>query len=231
MSYPSLSSQVADVREKIAAACTRVGRDPGDVTIVAVTKTHPDSAVVAVRDAGLTDVGENRVQEMESKLGSVGRLGLRWHLIGHLQRNKVRKAIEIADLIHSVDSLRLAQKISEEASALGRTVEGLIQVNVAGEATKGGLEPERALDDIAAICALPGLRIVGLMSMAPFVDDEDVVRSVFRRTRELLDRAVGTPGFDGRELSMGMSGDYEIAIEEGSTLVRLGTVLLGARTP
>lgn len=231
MSYPSLSSRVADVREKIADACARSGRDPTDVTIVAVTKTHPDTVLPAVRDAGLTDVGENRVQEMEGKLESQGRLGLRWHLIGHLQRNKVRKAIEIADLIHSVDSVRLAQRISHEAVALGTTVDGLIQVNVGGEATKGGLEPDRALDEIAAICGLPGLRILGLMSMAPFVDDERVIRPVFRRTRDLLDQAVGIPGFAGRELSMGMSGDYEVAVEEGSTLVRLGTVLLGARTP
>lgn len=231
MSYPSISSRVDDVREKIANACARVGRSADDVTIVAVTKTHPETAVLAVRDAGLTDVGENRVQEMEEKLESLGRLGLRWHLIGHLQRNKVRKAIEIADLIHSVDSLRLARKISEEAVASGRTVEALVQVNVAGEETKGGLSQDAALDEIGAICALPGLRIVGLMSMAPFVDDEAIVRPIFSRTRELLDRAVKLDGFQGRELSMGMSGDFEVAVQEGSTLVRLGTVLLGARTP
>lgn len=231
MSYPSISSRVADVRDRIAAACARAGRNPADVTIIAVTKTHPESAVTAVREAGILDVGENRVQEMDAKVGVVGKLDLRWHLIGHLQTNKVKRAIELADVIHSLDSVRLAERVSLEAMDKGVTVEALVQVNVAEEDSKGGIAPASALDDIAEICSLPGLRITGLMSIAPFVDDERVLRSTFSATRDLRDAAASLPGFNPLHLSMGMSGDFEIAIEEGSTLVRLGTVLLGERTP
>lgn len=230
MSYPLISSRVAEVRDRIAAASARAGRDAAEVTIIAVTKTHPASAVEAVRGAGIRDVGENRVQEMEAKVASVGKLDLRWHLIGHLQRNKVKKAIELADFIHSIDSVRLAKRLSEDAGDKGTTLEALIQVNVAEEGSKGGLAPAAALDEIAEICSLPGLRITGLMSMAPFVEDEGVVRSAFAATRRIRDDAASLPGFEARHLSMGMSGDFEVAVEEGSTLVRLGTVLLGERT-
>ncbi len=231
MSYPLISSRVAEVRERIAAASARVGRDAADVTLIAVTKTHPASVIGAVRDAGLMDVGENRIQEMEAKVAATGGLDLRWHLIGHLQRNKVKKAVELAHLVHSVDSVRLARRLSDEASSRGVTVEALIQVNVAEEESKGGLAPASALDEIAEICSLPGLRITGLMSMAPFVDDERTIRSAFAATRKVRDDASSIPGFEGRHLSMGMSGDFEIAVEEGSTLVRLGTILLGEREP
>jgi PLP dependent protein len=230
MSYPSLPSRVAEVRERIAVACERAGRPPDAVTIVAVTKTHPAEAITAVRDAGLHDVGENRVQEMESKFATVGGGGLRWHLIGHLQRNKARKAVEICDMIHSVDSLRLARKLSSEAEDAGHRLEALIQVNVSGEETKGGIGGPSALDDIGEICSLPGLRITGLMTMAPYTEDERALREVFSATRRLSEAAGGIGGFEGRHLSMGMSNDFEIAVEEGSTLVRLGTVLLGERT-
>ena len=231
MSYLSISSRVAEVRERIAAASARVGRDPADVTLIAVTKTHPAEVVGAVRGAGIMDVGENRVQELEAKIASEGRLDLRWHLIGHLQRNKVKRAVELADLIHSVDSVRLARRLSDEATSRGVQVESLIQVNVAEEETKGGLAPASALDEIAEICSLPGLRVTGLMSMAPFVDEERTLRSAFATTRKLRDDAAGIDGFEARHLSMGMSGDFEIAVEEGSTFVRLGTILLGEREP
>lgn len=229
MSYPDLESRVESVRERIARAAERSGRSADDVTIVAVTKTHPVEAVLAVRDAGLSEVGENKVQELEAKVEEVGRSAVRWHLIGHLQRNKAKKAVELADLIHSVDSVRLARKLSSEAEAAGQRVEGLIQVNVSGEESKGGVEGEEGIDAIAEICSMPGLRIVGLMTMAPFTEDERVIRSVFAGTRRLREDAASVTGFEPAHLSMGMSNDFEIAVEEGSTLVRLGTILLGER--
>jgi PLP dependent protein len=232
MSYLTLPTQLAVVRERIAAACDRAGRRVEEVTIVAVTKTHPSAAIEAVRDAGLMDVGENRIQELEEKVDEIGRAGVRWHLIGHLQRNKARRAVELVDFIHSIDSLRIAQKLSEEAVARGKVLDGLVQVNILGEETKGGFARDSAVNAIGQVCALPGLRIRGIMTMAPFTDDEGTLRAVFGGARRLLEEAAAAhESFEPAHLSMGMSGDYEIAVEEGSTLVRLGTVLLGARTP
>jgi pyridoxal phosphate enzyme (YggS family) len=232
MDYPDVASRLTAVRQRIAAACLRTGRDADGITIVAVTKTHPATAIAALLAAGIRDIGENRVQELEAKVAEVGRGTVRWHLIGHLQRNKARRAVELSDLIHSIDSVRLAEKLSEEAIIAGRVLEGLIQVNVSGEATKGGLEADHAMEEIGEICALPGLRIQGLMTMAPLTADEGVTRRVFAAARELCERAAGgISGFEARHLSMGMSADFELAVEEGSTMVRLGTVLLGERGP
>ncbi|HSJ24413.1 MAG TPA: YggS family pyridoxal phosphate-dependent enzyme [Longimicrobiales bacterium] len=219
------------VQERVAEALARSGGDR-DVKLVAVTKGHPVEAVAAAWRAGLRIVGENRVQELAAKRTEVPTdVGVSWHLIGHLQRNKVRQAVPLSDLIHSVDSIRLAQELSKEAQRTGLSVAALVQVNVSGEETKGGFEGDGAVDRIGEVAALPGLSIMGLMTMAPFVDDEVVVRGTFRRTRELLERCVDTGvGLAGRELSMGMSGDFELAIEEGSTMIRLGTVLFGERT-
>jgi PLP dependent protein len=224
-----LKSNLPRVEERVATALARSGR--GDrVRLVAVTKGHPAAAVEAAAAAGLRIVGENRVQELEEKRAVASAAGVEWHLIGHLQRNKARRAVTLLDMIHSVDSLRLAQELSREAERAGLTVRALIQVNVSGEPTKGGFDGAAALAGIAAAAGLPGLRLEGLMTMAPFTDDEAVVRRTFERTRALLEQCVadGIP-LVGRELSMGMSSDYEIAIEEGSTMVRLGTVLFGER--
>jgi pyridoxal phosphate enzyme (YggS family) len=229
MGYTEIPIRLAALRERISDACARAGRDPAEVTIVAVTKTHPAAVVEAVRAAGLFDIAENRVQELEEKVVAVGREAVRWHLIGHLQRNKARRAVELADLIHSVDSERLARKLSEEALSTGGKVDALVQVNVSGEETKGGLEGSRSLDQLAEICGLPGLRVIGLMTMAPLTDDQGVIRRVFASTRRLADEARSLPGFEARHLSMGMSGDFELAVEEGSTLVRIGTALIGER--
>jgi pyridoxal phosphate enzyme (YggS family) len=218
------------VRERIAAALERRGGG-GDVRVIAVTKGHPAAAVSAAVAAGLADVGENRVQELDAKRAELGEAGATWHLIGHLQRNKVRRAVELFDYIHSIDSLRLARELSAEGERSGRPVRGLIQVNVSGEASKGGFDAERSLAEIAAVTALPGLRCEGLMTMAPFTADEAVVRGTFAGARRLLERARTEGGLSGAELSMGMSGDYEIAIEEGSTMIRLGTILFGERAP
>jgi PLP dependent protein len=225
-----LRDNLPRVEERVARALAGASRSDA-VRLIAVTKGHPIDAVKAVHRAGLRDVGENRVQELEEKrAGSATPDGaLNWHLIGHLQRNKARRAVQLCDWIQSVDSLRLAQELSREAARADRTLRVLIQVNVSGEATKGGFDGDRALAGIAEVAALPGLSCAGLMTIAPYTEDEAVLRGTFAGTRELLERCVaaGTPL--GRELSMGMSGDYEIAIEEGSTMIRLGTVLFGER--
>jgi PLP dependent protein len=231
-----LKAHLPRVEERIAAALERSGRAER-VRLVAVTKGHSVAAVEAAYRAGIAAVGENRVQELDEKREAVaGDVAVEWHLIGHLQRNKARRAIQLFDLVHSVDSVRLGQELSREAVRAGVTVRALVQVNASGETTKGGFTAtsgdaaQEAVAGVAALAALPGMRIEGLMTMAPFTDDEGVIRTAFARTRELLERCVaeGVP-LAGRELSMGMSGDYEIAIEEGSTMIRLGTVLFGER--
>jgi hypothetical protein len=228
MDSAQVAERVREVRERIERARERAGRsDP--VTLVAVTKTHPADAVRAVKAAGVADVGENRVQELEEKVGEVGRGTVGWHLIGHLQRNKAGKAIPLFDLIHSLDSLRLAEALSAEAVKRGITARALVQVNASGEESKGGFEPGELVDAVGRIASLPGMNVEGLMTMAPFTDDENVVRAAFRRTRELLDDAARQVPGVGRQLSMGMSNDFEIAVEEGSTLVRVGSVLFGER--
>jgi PLP dependent protein len=229
-SKSSVAARVAKVRERIEAACLRSGRAASSVTLVAVTKTHPPEAVAWALAAGLRDVGENRVQELEAKVEAVGRDAVRWHLIGTLQRNKARKALPLFDLLHSLDSVRLAEKLSEEATAAGRTARALVQVNVSGEGTKSGFAPAEAPEAVGQICSLPGLRVEGLMTMAPFVEEEAVLRRAFSAARRLAEElARQLPGFRGEHLSMGMSNDFEVAVEEGSTLVRLGTVLFGDR--
>lgn len=224
-----LAERVARVRERIDDACERAGRtDP--VTLVAVTKTHPADAVCRVRAAGVADVGENRVGELQDKVGEVGDDTVRWHLIGHLQRNKVRAALPLIHLLHSVDSPRLARAVSDEATRIDRVARVLVQVNTSGEAAKYGFAAAEAVEQIAAICELPGVRVEGLMTMAPFTDDDAVLRRTFAAARRLAENAAAqVPAFEARCLSMGMSNDYEIAVEEGSTLVRVGTALFGER--
>jgi pyridoxal phosphate enzyme (YggS family) len=224
-----LAARVAEVRERIERAKERAGRTDA-VTLVAVTKTHPPEVVRAAIAAGVADVGENRVQEMEEKVAEVGRGAVRWHLIGHLQRNKAAKALPLFDLLHSLDSVRLAEALSAAAAKTGTTVRALAQVNASGEETKGGFEPEELADALGRITVLPGIEVVGLMTMAPFTDDEGVIRRAFRKTRELAEEAARQlPGFRAEHLSMGMSNDYEIAVEEGATLVRVGSSIFGER--
>ncbi|HVG46431.1 MAG TPA: YggS family pyridoxal phosphate-dependent enzyme [Longimicrobium sp.] len=224
-----LAGRVAEVRERIERARDRAGRS-APVTLVAVTKTHPADVVRAAIRAGVADVGENRVQELEQKVPEVGRAAVRWHLIGHLQRNKVAKALPLFDLLHSLDSLRLAQALSDAAVKSGATVRALVEVNSAGEETKGGVPAAEAVDVVGRMAELPGLELLGMMTMAPFTDDQDVVRRAFRATRELCEEAARqVAGFTGHELSMGMSNDFEIAVEEGATLVRVGSSIFGER--
>lgn len=224
-----LGARVAGVRARIDAARARAGRGD-EVTLVAVTKTHAADVVRTAIAAGIGDVGENRVQELEEKVAEVGRGAVRWHLIGHLQRNKASRAVALADLVHSLDSVRLAEALSKEAEKAGATVRALVQVNTSGEASKYGLSPDEATDAVGRMAALPGLRLEGMMTMAPFTDDERVIRRTFAAARRLCDDvARQVPGFRARHLSMGMSNDYEIAVEEGSTLVRVGSTLFGER--
>ena len=226
MPFPDLAARLAEVRQRIGAAAARGAGQP--VTVVAVTKTHPVEAVRAVHALGIRDVGENRVQEAMPKIEGAA-VPVNWHLIGHLQRNKAKWA-ERFHLVHSVDSQRLAQALDAIGRERGRPMDVLLQVNVSGEESKSGVEP-RELEALAgAIAPLAGTRVLGVMTMAPFEADEGTLRAVFGGARQALDvvRRAGHPA--ARELSMGMSGDYEIAVEEGATIVRLGTVLFGGRT-
>jgi pyridoxal phosphate enzyme (YggS family) len=225
MPFQDLPARLAGVRESIERARERGGHGQ-TVTLVAVTKTYGPDAPLAAWRAGVLDVGENRVQEATAKMAQV-EAPLRWHLIGHLQRNKA-KQIDGFHLVHSMDSARLADALAAHGVARDRPVDVLLQVNVAGEGTKGGYEPPAVEREAERLCGLPGLMVRGVMTMAPLDADDATLRAVFggaRRCRELL-RAAGHPA---TELSMGMSGDYEVAVEEGATLVRLGTILFGAR--
>jgi pyridoxal phosphate enzyme (YggS family) len=225
MPFQDLPARLGDVRESIERARVRGGHGQA-VTIVAVTKTYGADAARAAWEAGLRDVGENRVQEAAAKMSEV-EWPLRWHLIGHLQRNKV-KQLDAFFLVHSMDSARLADALSEQGVARSRPMEVLMQVNVSGEGTKGGYEPADVEREAERLRALQGIVVRGVMTMAPFGADDRTLRELFGGARDCRAqlRAAGHPA---TELSMGMSGDYEVAVEEGATLVRLGTVLFGAR--
>lgn len=219
----SIADNLARLRERIEAACERAGRDPAGVTLIGVTKTVGPGAVVEACEAGLQDVGENRVQEAVEKIEAVERLGARprWHLIGHLQRNKVKLAAGRFDILHSVDSVRLAREISRR---YGSHVPVLLEVNVAQDPAKFGFAPEEVASALDEIAVLPHLDVRGLMTVAPIATDPEETRPAFRRLRELRDMLTLT------ELSMGMSADFEVAIEEGATMVRVGTAIFGSRT-
>jgi pyridoxal phosphate enzyme (YggS family) len=226
MHFPEFNDRLAEARARIADARARGGHGQA-VTLIAVTKTHGPEAVETAYAAGIADVGENKVQEAQDKMARV-QLPVRWHLIGHLQRNKVKFTGPFA-LIHGVDSRRLAEAIDEFARKRGVVADVLMQVNVSGEATKGGLAPDEWSAEADAWRSLSGLRVRGVMTMAPFGAAEVELRRVFagaRSAREML-RAAGHPA---DELSMGMTEDYPVAVEEGATMVRLGTALFGART-
>jgi PLP dependent protein len=226
MPFPDLPGRLRDVRDRIDAAVRRGGHGQV-VTIVAVTKTHGPDAVQAAWDAGLGDVGENRIQEAVPKMDAVS-APVRWHLIGHLQRNKV-KALPRFELLHSLDSSRLADAVSEVGSASARPVNALVQVNVVGEETKGGFARAEWSAAAERLRGLAGIHVRGVMTMAPFEADESTLRLAFAGARDARD-VLRTAGHDSAtELSMGMSNDYEVAVEEGATIVRLGTILFGAR--
>ncbi|MEJ7808874.1 MAG: YggS family pyridoxal phosphate-dependent enzyme [Gemmatimonadaceae bacterium] len=225
MSFPGLAERLAEIRRRIAEAVVRGGAGQR-VTLVAVTKTHGPEAVHAAWNAGLRDVGENRVQEALGKMPGVS-VPVAWHLIGHLQRNKVRSVDRFA-LVQSMDSARLADALDRHGVARGRPVDSLLQVNVVGESRKGGFTPAEVAAEAERLNECAGIRLVGVMTIAPYEADEATLRRVFAGARSARDLLVSA-GHPAHELSMGMSGDYEVAIEEGATMVRLGTILFGAR--
>lgn len=226
MLFSDLRDRVAAVNERIREAAERGGHGQS-VRIVAVTKTHPASAVAAALEAGIPDVGENRIQEALGKIGDEPNPAVRWHLLGHLQRNKV-KFLEPFHMVHSLDSTRIAESIDSWAVSSGTRVNVLVQVNVSGEGSKGGFQPGEIAATAEHLHSLRGLRVCGVMTMAPYEAPEHVLRTVFSGARDAR-LALQGAGHPAEELSMGMSGDYEIAVEEGATMVRLGTILFGAR--
>jgi pyridoxal phosphate enzyme (YggS family) len=224
-----LQETLPRTQEQIREAALRAGRDPASVRLVAVTKGHPLEAVRAALEAGLTDLGENRVRELEEKALEIGHEGVRWHMIGHVQSRKAPMLVGLADLVHSVDRMSLAQRLGRASVEAGTTTDVLVQVNTSGEGSKGGFPLAEAVERVLEVVGVPGLRVQGLMTMAPFVDEEDILRRTFRRLREVLEAIRGHSEAVGAELSMGMSNDLAIAVEEGSTMVRVGTALFGAR--
>ena len=227
----SVAENIEHVQQRIRRACDRSGRAPADVRLIAVSKTMPAECVRQAYAAGLREFGENRVQEAAAKRQALSDLDAVWHLIGHLQSNKAKQARQLFDWIHSVDSLPLAEKIDRSAAAPGRKLPVLIEVHLGEEAGKFGVEEDDLVRLAEQVGALPSLELRGLMTLPPFFDNPEDVRPHFRRLRELAARieARNLPGVSMRELSMGMSHDFEVAIEEGATIVRVGTALFGAR--
>jgi PLP dependent protein len=228
----TLPNRLADVRARIARAAGRAGRDPASIHLVAISKTFSSDAVRAAAAAGQVDFGENKVQEAVQKMDQTADLAIRWHLVGHLQSNKARKAGARFDVVQSVDDATLVSRLDEAASTAGRTLEALVQVDLAGEATKFGAREEDLADIFEAASVCRAVRLVGLMLIPPAVDDPEASRPYFRALRDLRDRLVarGIAGTQLSQLSMGMSHDFEIAVEEGATLVRVGTAIFGGRT-
>lgn len=220
----TIEQNVRYVERSIAGACERAGRSPDDVTLIAVTKTIGIPAIEAAFNAGIRNFGENRVQEAQPKIEQLASLrpSLIWHMVGHLQTNKAKTAMDIFDIIHSVDSLRLAETLSQRSQS---KLPVLIEVNVSGEATKSGFLLPEADEAVKRIGRLPNIEVEGLMTIAPWGSDAEEVRPIFRRLRQLGD-ALGL-----RHLSMGMTDDFEVAIEEGATLVRIGRAIFGERIP
>jgi len=228
-----IADRVAAVRDRIARAAARARRRPEDVTLVAVSKTHPADSVREAFVAGVRDFGENKVQEAEPKIEALAALraeGLRWHLVGHLQANKSRLAVSLFDRIHSVDSVRLGGRLEKAAEEQARSYPVLVQVKLGDEETKEGLDEQHLFPALESLRGSKRLRIEGLMTIPPFDADPEKVRPFFRRLRELRDKAVGAGLLLGSQLSMGMSHDLEVAVEEGATLVRVGTALFGTRS-
>jgi len=212
------------VRERVAKAAERAGRRPSAVLLIGVSKTVEVARIREAIEGGVPALGENRVQEAKEKVAEIGR-PVPWHLIGHLQTNKVRDALEIFDVIHSLDRLDLAKELDKRARARGRTVDALVEVNLAGEASKGGVAPDGLDELLHAVAAMSMVKVRGLMAIPPEAKEPDDSRVWFRALRKLGERH----GF--AELSMGMSGDFEVAIEEGATMVRVGTAIFGPRPP
>ena len=232
---PDLASQIAEIQSRIQATCLRSGRNPSEITVIAVTKTHPLEYARKACALGIKQIGENRVQEPIEKFGDMGIIreypDCQLHLIGHLQRNKVRKAMQIFDSVDSVDTIELAEDLSSEAANTGKSPRILLEVNTSKELQKSGVGPVETIPYVEKLLSFPGLRLAGLMTVGPLTDREYAIRDSFRLLKQLFEDVkarLNPPGWSA--LSMGMSGDYEIAIEEGATEIRLGTALFGQRS-
>lgn len=224
----AIAANLEEIRRRMAAAAERAGRDPASVRLVAVSKTYPAGAVAAAASTGQRVFGESRVQEARDKIPACPS-DLEWHFIGHLQKNKVRQALPLFPFFHSIDSAALAGAIDRIAGETGVKAQGLLEVNISGEESKHGFTPDELRAQFPALAKLPHLRIRGLMTMAPYSDNPEDARPVFRKLRELRDELQSAHQHPLPELSMGMSGDFEPAIEEGATLVRVGSSIFGAR--
>lgn len=232
INYMTMSARLDEVRRRIEASAQRAGRAAKEITLIAVSKTHPGSLIEEAIKAGALDLGENRVQEAEEKIAQLAHTNARWHLIGHLQANKARRAVKLFDVIHSIDSAALVERLERLCVEEGRDeLPVLAQVDLAGEATKSGASVEELNRIVEQTSKCERVRLIGLMTLPPFFDDAEEVRPFFRRLRELRDELRARQAFGERvgELSMGMSHDYEVAIEEGATMVRVGTAIFGAR--
>ena len=228
----ALAERLARIRAQIAAAAEGCGRSAEEVTLIAISKTHPASAVRELIELGATDAGENRVQEAESKIHDIGRDKVRWHLVGHLQANKARRAVNLFDVIHSLDSIDLAHRLDRLCGEEGReNLPVLIQVDLGHEETKTGVDETALPQLVEDIKELNRLELIGLMTLPPFFENAEDSRPFFRRLRELRDELVGRGAFGNTkaELSMGMTHDFRVAIEEGATMVRIGTAIFGER--
>ena len=220
-----IASNLKTILGRIEAAAASSDRDPGEITLIAVSKTHPVSTLREAMTAGISVFGENKVQEAEGKIAELGRDRIEWHLIGHLQSNKARKAVQLFDVVHSVDSLDIARRLERICEEEGReSLEVLIQVDLAGEETKSGIPESDVPDLVDFLRTCKRLKFTGLMILPPYFDDPEATRPYFKRLREIRDRII-----PGGELSMGMSHDFEVAIEEGATMVRVGTAIFGER--
>jgi pyridoxal phosphate enzyme (YggS family) len=230
--FQTLGDRLANVRNRIEAAARRSSRSPDQITLVAISKTHPAETLKAALDQGITDLGENRIHEAEGKIIELGRKAARWHLVGHLQTNKARRAVSLFDVIHSLDSDGLARRLDRLCVSEGREeLPVLIQVDLGGEETKNGIDPRQLPELLDAISDCERLRLIGLMTLPPYFENADCARPYFKTLRELRDQMQldGRFGKAAGELSMGMSHDFEIAIEEGATMVRVGTAIFGER--
>jgi pyridoxal phosphate enzyme (YggS family) len=227
-----IADNIRRIRQGIAAAAAACGRNPADIELIAVSKNFPRESILSAIDAGQRHLAENRVQEAEQKIPSFrANSDLIWHMIGHLQSNKAQRAAELFDVIHSVDSVKLARKLSQAAGDLGKVLSVLIQVDLGHEATKSGVDETQVADMVGEVASLGGLRLDGLMTVPPFFEDPEDARPYFIALREFIERLEQShPGCLGRrELSMGMSHDYAVAIREGTTMVRIGTSIFGER--
>ena len=227
----SVRENIHSVQDRIASTAHRVGRETNSIKLIAISKTKPVSLIAEAIDAGITDIGENRVQEAKGKRSQVD-CPVSWHLVGHLQTNKVKQALEIFDLIHSVDSIRLLAEIERQSCRLNRRTDALVEVNTSSEESKFGLQPNGVLSFMESAADYPHVRIKGLMTVGEFMPDPEKVRPSFTLLRSLKERidSQGYPNVEMEYLSMGMTNDFEVAIEEGANIVRIGSAIFGERT-